>query len=321
MPIDSGVERSDLICLATRPAIASRILNTLNALEYQALPLPLLVFGGPYSNLQAVSALQAQACARAIPARQIVCTGDVVAYCADPEATVGLVREWGIHVVQGNCEEQLAVAAGDCGCGFEAGTTCDRLSRDWYEFANARLSPDSRRWMGGLPRTLHLDMAGVRARVVHGGVRQINRFLFASQHEALAGELASSGADLVIAGHCGIPFLRQAGGRAWFNPGVVGMPANDGTPRGWYGVIDVADAARPGQSLQLSVHPLDYDYAVAAAAVRAGGHADAYAEALVSGRWPSVDVLPAAERDAAGLPIAGFSTVASFERTPSGRAA
>ena len=43
-----------------------------------------------------------------IPLEPIVCTGDVVAYAADPAATVDLVRGGeGIHVGIGNCEASL----------------------------------------------------------------------------------------------------------------------------------------------------------------------------------------------------------------------
>ena len=41
---------------------------------------PLLVFGGPYSNLQATRAVLDEAARRGIPAERVICTGDVVAY-------------------------------------------------------------------------------------------------------------------------------------------------------------------------------------------------------------------------------------------------
>lgn len=74
-------------------------------------PLPLL--GGPYSNLQAPRA----PVALGFPVEWMICTGDVVASCADPAATVAETRALGCAVVEGNLEEQLAVGAGDCGCG------------------------------------------------------------------------------------------------------------------------------------------------------------------------------------------------------------
>jgi hypothetical protein len=115
---------------------------------------PLLVFGGPYSNLRAADALREHASRLGIAADHCICTGDVVAYCTEPEETIAAIRDWGCHVIAGNCEEQLAAGGADCGCGFEAGTECDRLAKSWYEFAKERVSPQSRAWMAGLPRTL-----------------------------------------------------------------------------------------------------------------------------------------------------------------------
>jgi hypothetical protein len=75
---------------------------------------PAIIFGGPYGNLEATHALLDEAARLGIPPGRIVCTGDVVAYGADPAASVDLVRAAGIHVVMGNCEESLASAAAMC---------------------------------------------------------------------------------------------------------------------------------------------------------------------------------------------------------------
>src|SRR5262245_5861525 len=104
---------------------------------------PMLVFGGPYSNLRALLAMRMRASELNIPARCCICTGDVVAYCVEPEETITAIRDWGCHVVAGNCEERLAAGAADCGCGFQEGTECDRLAKGWYEFANSRVSAES----------------------------------------------------------------------------------------------------------------------------------------------------------------------------------
>lgn len=260
---------------------------------------PVLVFGGPYSNLAATQAMRSVAEDLHIPPAHVICTGDVVAYCAEPEETTGLIREWGCNVVAGNCEEQLAAGAADCGCGFEEGTECDRLSKGWYPYAAARVSAASSAWMASLPAKIGFTLGGLEFCVLHGGVEETAKFLFASQKQALAAELASAGADVVIGGHAGLPFVEKIGSsrrpRAWFNAGVIGMPANDGTPDGWYGLIREIDGG-----VALETHRLRYDHTAAAAAMRKSGHANPYARALVTGLWPSVDILPEAERTRAG---------------------
>lgn len=259
---------------------------------------PILVFGGPYSNLQAVAAMRATADTLGIPPQRCICTGDVVAYCVEPVEAIAAMRDWGCHVVAGNCEEQLAAAAPDCGCGFEEGTECDRLAKDWYAFATQRISAIDRTWMGVLPKSMVFTLAGLRFRVIHGGVDVINRFVFASEKAALSQQMQQADADVVVAGHCGIPFIGKAGRGIWFNPGVIGMPANDGTPDGWYGLIE-----HTAGEVVLSTHRLAYDHHAAAAAMRRWGHANGYARALVTGLWPSLDVLPPAERAATGRRI------------------
>lgn len=279
---------------------------------------PLLVFGGPYSNLAATQAMRAEAERLAIAPHQIICTGDVVAYGAEPEETTQAIRDWGIHSIAGNCEEQLAANAADCGCGFDAGSTCELLAKGWYPFANARISSASRAWMGALPRTLRFSYGGLRFLVVHGGVSQTNRFLFASETAQLSAELLAANSDVVIAGHSGLPFISRieshigpaTRNRAiWFNPGVIGMPANDGTPDVWYGLI--TPDSKTG-ALTFALRRLSYDFNAAAASLRRHGHANGYARTFVTGLWPSLDVLPDAERTVSGVRIKQRSSKLRF---------
>ncbi|MCW5773891.1 MAG: hypothetical protein KIT16_19775, partial [Rhodospirillaceae bacterium] len=79
----------------------------MNELDLGALDGPVLIFGGPYSNLEAARAIRAEAQRLGIPPARTICTGDIVAYCADPGACVALIREWGLPVVMGNVEDSL----------------------------------------------------------------------------------------------------------------------------------------------------------------------------------------------------------------------
>jgi predicted phosphodiesterase len=270
---------------------ASRDLGTLDG--------PVLVFGGPYGNLAATRAVLDEARRLGIPSERIICTGDVVAYCAEPAETVALVRDSGIAVVMGNVEESLADDAEDCGCGFDEDTACARLSVDWYAFARQALDADAKAWMRALPRRLTFTLAGRRLAAIHGGAVAINRFVFPSTPAGnKRAELALTGADGVIAGHSGLPFAELVGDRLWLNAGVVGMPANDGTPRGWYALLIPRVRA-----IRITFFPLAYDHAAAARTMAARGLPRDYAQALATGLWPSMDVLPPAERRARGRPL------------------
>lgn len=263
-------------------------------------PGPVLLFGGAYSNLAATKAIKSAADQLGLPPTNCICTGDIAAYCAHPEESVGLILDWGIPVVMGNCEESLANEADDCGCGFEDGSACSVLSRGWYAFANQRIGTESRAWMRALPQQLLFQLAGLRFLVVHGSVSEINRFVFRSTPIDLKqAELDLAPAEIVIGGHSGIPFGDQIGKKAWLNAGAIGLPANDGTTDGWFLLLT------PGSDeVTADWHRLRYDARTESTAMRNRGMEPAYAEALMTGLWPSMDVLPACERRQRGQRLA-----------------
>lgn len=266
---------------------------------------PIVVFGGSYGNLEATQALLAAAARLGVPPERIVCTGDTVAYCADPVATLALVRTAGVHVVMGNCEESLGWRQADCGCGFAEGSACDRAAVEWYRHADRDIDESDRAWMRGLPRRLDVLIGGQRFAVIHGAVDRINTFIFASTPEAeIRRQIAVTGCDGVIGGHCGLPFTRIVSGSVWHNCGAIGLPANDGTTRTWFSLIEPLD-----RGLRIRHLPLHYDFASAARRMRAAGLPESYAAALETGLWPSCDVLPPADLAHRGEPIAAAETV------------
>lgn len=260
---------------------------------------PALIFGGNYSNLEATRAVLAESERLGIDSGNVVCTGDVIAFCADPLATVEVMRRSGVHVLMGNCEESLGLGSGNCGYGFEKGSPRDLLATEWYAFARCMLSEDARAWMRTLPRRIHLNIGGRRLAVIHGGAQNISRYIFAStSQDIMREEIALSGCDGVLGGHCGLPFTAIVDGRLWHNPGAIGMPANDGTARTWYSTIT------PGAGgLSIQHHALEYDFGTATTKMRQAGLSERYALALQDGLWPSCEVLPQIERENRGIPL------------------
>ncbi|MDC0737048.1 metallophosphoesterase family protein [Cognatishimia sp. SS12] len=250
---------------------------------------PLLLFGGPYSNLQATKALLSVAQERGIAPTQMICTGDLVAYCADGAATVALLRDHGCAILAGNCEKQLAAGALDCGCGFDSGTTCDLLSAGWYAHANDTIDAGQRDWMADLPDLITFSHAGRRYAVVHGGATDISRFVWPTSPDAVfAEEFAAitqhvGAVDAVIAGHSGLAFERVSSKGLWLNAGAIGMPANNGDTATRYMLL---------QGGQVEICALKYDYDAAARAMEAAGLRQGYHSALRTGYWPSEEVLP-----------------------------
>ncbi|MDF1736930.1 MAG: metallophosphoesterase family protein [Minwuia sp.] len=267
-------------------------------LDLGTIDAPVLVYGGPYSNLQATRALFDRADTLGIAPGHRITTGDIVAYCAAPEATTRAVMARGGLVVRGNCEESFGAGAEDCGCGFAEGSACDLLARGWFAHAMGELSPGSRAFMAACPTEIRFRMAGLRLSAVHGSFSAINRFIFPSDTAAMAAESALTDADIVLAGHSGVPLAHPVKHQWWLNAGVIGMPANDGDPRGWFMVLT------PGaKGLEVVFHRLDYDWGAAAAEMRTRGLAEDYARALETGFWPSMDVMPDADRATRGQPL------------------
>lgn len=261
---------------------------------------PVLIFGGPYSNLLATQAMRAKAASLNIPDSNVICTGDVVAYAGEPAETTNAIMDWGITTVMGNCEESFGGEADDCGCGFEEGTACDVMSRQWYAYANAELTPAQRAWMRGLPERVTFSLNSRRFAVVHGSAASINEFVFEGSDDAIKQrDLDALNVDAIIGGHAGVPFTQLIGERIWHNAGVIGMPANDGTPRVWFSMI------RPNNDdIEIEICSLEYDHAAAAASMRAKRLPEGYAKCMEDGLWPNMDVMPEIEHAKAGALIA-----------------
>ncbi|MEM8632901.1 MAG: metallophosphoesterase family protein [Pseudomonadota bacterium] len=249
-----------------------------------------IVFGGPVSNLHATEAFLQRMGAEGRAPRQVICTGDLAAYCGHPAETIAAVRAFGCAVVAGNCEEQLAGAAKDCGCGFGDGTACDALSGAWYAHAAAAVTDDQRQWMADLPKLVTFTHARGRFAVIHGGAQSINRFIWSTSPEDLfAEEIATLRARLgdidgVFAGHSGIAFQRSVDSVHWINAGSIGMPPHDSR-----------DATRYARLTNdgVLIERLAYDAAAARAAMESVGLTQGYHRTLTDGLWPSEDVLPA----------------------------
>lgn len=249
-----------------------------------------VLFGGPYGNVQALDALFTFVLDAGVLPDHVVCTGDIVAYCGAPADCVATMRASGCAVLAGNCEVQLAQGAPDCGCGFDEGTTCDRLSVAWYTYAQSQLDEGARVWMGDLPDVLTFVHHGTRYGVLHGGVSDVARFIwetdsdatFAQEWDAL--EAVTGPVDAVIAGHSGLPFVRSTMRGPWINAGVIGMPPHDGGQATRFAVLSVG---------RLRIEKLDYDVQGAFDDMTTAGLPSEYRDALKSGYWPSEDVLPA----------------------------
>ena len=249
---------------------------------------PVVLFGGPYSNLQAMEAM-----VEAIGQHDAICTGDMVGYCANPNETTALLRAQNVHVIAGNCEQQLAEGKDDCGCGFGEDSACDLLSRGWWPHLLNTATPETVTVLSDLPEIGTFTHQSRRYAVIHGGATAINRFLWPSDDDAIfteeiaAIEAAIGKVDGVVAGHSGIAFHRRIGRHQWINAGAIGLPPHDGRPETRYVVLSDGDVV---------IERVSYDFEEAASAMDAAGLTQGYHKTLRTGIWPSEDILPEALR-------------------------
>lgn len=259
----------------------------------------LLLFGGVYSNLQALEKMKALAEENGFSPKEVICNGDIVGYCAQPEESLQLVKEWGIHAIIGNVEEQLREGADDCGCDFESGTRCDVFSRQWYPYAQAKVGKEMINWLNTLPYHLTFNFFGRSVTVVHGAYSHISRYVFKSTDwKEKIKEFEDSDSDIIIAGHSGLPFSEKKEDKIWINPGVIGMPANDGSTSAWYAILKWE-----GNAVNVEHHSFTYNNGKANQLMLENNLPQEYANTLLTGIWDNCEILPPRETELQGKAI------------------
>jgi alkylhydroperoxidase/carboxymuconolactone decarboxylase family protein len=271
----------------------------------------LLLFGGVYSNLQALERLVDIATTEGISPEKCICTGDIVGYCAQPEETVSLFRHWGARSISGNVEQQLVEGAEDCGCDFTKGSRCDGFSKLWYPYSQMNLSKDAIEWMGELPNHLNFSYSNKQVMVVHGSYNNVSEFIFESTPEPIKrAHFDQTQSNVIIAGHCGLPFHQKFEDHLWLNPGVIGMPANEGETRVWYMVLEEING-----EIHISHRYFEYDHRTTNKLMLKNNLPEAYADTLLTGFWDNMEILPLAERQLKGIPYNFGPNVDQTEHT------
>jgi alkylhydroperoxidase/carboxymuconolactone decarboxylase family protein len=279
-----------------------------------ALTGPVLIFGGAYSNLDALVAVRAEAERRGIPPANVICCGDTPGYCAEPKECLDLLADWQCHAIAGNVETSLVNGTDDCGCGFGDGSRCDMFAKLWYSYAAKHVSQSNLAFMAELPDMLRFTYAGRKVVVLHGAPENQSEFVWRSTAaEEKAQFCADAGAEVVVGGHCGLPFaeilspaeqIKNGESRIenreslWLNAGVIGMPANDGTPRTWFMTLNDAEG------FDYDFHPLTYDHRAAKAKMIDDRRLPvSYAATLTTGIWDNTEIMPPAEESREGIQL------------------
>ena len=240
-----------------------------------------------HANLPALDAVLADLDARD-DVDAVYHLGDLVGYAPWPNEVVARLRERGVAGVAGNYDSTTATDYAHCGCKYEDARQ-EELSHLSYAWTRAHVSPDAKRWLGGLPFRIDLrprggHTGGPHVILVHGNPVLNTVYWTADRSDdfclKMAEHLGAHAGDVVAFGHTHIPWHRAVGGIHFVNTGSVGRP-KDGDPRCSYALVAVAD------DVDVEIVRLEYDVARAAAAIRASELPDEFAAYLETGGKPS----------------------------------
>lgn len=246
------------------------------------------LFGGIYSNHLALRAVIDDAQKRGCDA--MFCLGDLGAFGPNPDKIFPILIDAGVTTMQGNYDNSIGNDLPDCQCGYTdpADNHYARLS---YQYTFNKTSPKWRPWLASLPKDIRFDVNGKRVLCCHGSPRRTNEFLWESTTpthllEKLCDDYA---ADIIVATHTGLPWSRAlSNNRLFINCGVVGRPANDGTTRVGYSILDSSGAAYV---------PLEYDHDALCNEMKSEDLPQPFIETIRTGWWTTcLEILPAKER-------------------------
>jgi predicted phosphodiesterase len=246
------------------------------------------LFGGIYSNHLALRAAMDDANRRGCDA--MFCLGDLGAFGPNPDKIFPLLIDAGVVTMQGNYDNSIGNDLPDCQCGYTdpADNYYARLS---YQYTFNKTSPKWRLWLAGLPKEIRLQINDARVLCCHGSPRRTNEFLWESTTPThlLEKFCDDFGADVIVATHTGLPWKRELShGRMFVNCGVLGRPANDGTTRVGYCILD---ASGP------EFISLEYDHEALAAEMEQEELPQPFIETICTGWWTTcLEILPTKER-------------------------
>ena len=247
-----------------------------------------------HANVRALDACLAHA--RSIGVSQYAVLGDLVGYGAEPGAVVERIQALaaqGATVLKGNHDE-LAAAAPLAAAAASASQSMDETAATW---TRQQLMPDQKQFLTALPMTAQIG----ECLLVHASADAPEKWRYVDDARS-AGVSLDSGASIdgvrhVFGGHVhhqtlyyrgtgrdlmpfkptpgvAIPLTRP---RHWIaTVGSVGQP-RDGNQRAMYAVFDTAQA-------RLAFFRIAYDHVAAAAAIRAAGQPEYFAQRLEDGR-------------------------------------
>ena len=240
-----------------------------------------------HANLPALRAVLDDIAARGVDATYHL--GDLVGYAPWPDETVELLRERGIAGIAGNYDSTVGTDYKHCGCRYEDARQ-EELSHLSYAWTREHVSPETKRFLAGLPFRIDLRPAGghapgPRVVLVHGTPTLNTLYWTEDRDDAFCLKMAEQAGlragDVICFGHTHRPWTREAGGIRFVNTGSVGRP-KDGDWRAGYVLLEVGEG-----ETRVDFVRVEYDVETAARAILRSDLPDDFAEYLRTGGKPA----------------------------------
>ncbi len=223
----------------------------------------MIVLSDIHANLPAFSAVVDHV----DPARAFFC-GDLVGYHPWPDEVAALAREHDLQGVRGNHDE--AVLSGST-FGFNG------MAADAVRWTIDTISDATRDHLESLPYTRRETVDGRDVMAVHGSpAAPTEQYVHPGMVDADFLARQDVDVDVLLLGHTHVPFAKRVDGTLVVNPGSVGQP-RDGDPRASYAELDL-------DTLEATIHRIDYPVAETQEAVRDAGLPERIASRLAEGR-------------------------------------
>jgi predicted phosphodiesterase len=240
-----------------------------------------------HANLPALDAVLADVDARG-DVDAVYHLGDLVGYSSTPNEVVARLRERAIAGIAGNYDSTVATDYKHCGCKSESARQ-EELAHVSYEYTRRAVTPQTRRFLGGLPFSLDVrplggHAAGPRLVLVHG-TPTLNTVYWTEDRpddfcRTMAAAVGLRAGDVIAFGHTHKPWHRAVDGIHLVNTGSVGRP-KDGDWRAGYVLLDLG-----GGEPRVEFVRVPYDIEVTVAGVRAAGLPEEFVEFLRTGGKP-----------------------------------
>lgn len=259
----------------------------------------LLLFGGVFSNLQALEALLKVAESEKLDASQVICTGNIIGYFAQPNECLDLLRKQDVQCTAGYIEGHIRNGQNETDISGTLEFSSSEDTKLWYPFVEENLNWENREWIEELPQYIHFNFGDYNFFMAHSAYNDSEALIFPSSPWGVKKKLfEETRTDVMIAGRCGIPFKQQKNNKVWLNPGWIGMPANDGRSGGWYMLLE-----QKKKGFTTALRYLEYPVENTRSLIKKHGLPKTYSEALKTGLWPNTYPLPPGEQKRRGKPL------------------